>query len=832
MTKKLEIYPEEIFAPGEITIPAIPVCQYNKTAKEEKKLFSKEDFTNIYHDMVVLRTFETIINELKLHGEYDGVKYNHPGPAHLSMGQEAAAVGQAYSLDVNDHTFGSHRSHSEILAKGLSSIRKLDEAKLQEIMENFFGGATLKVVEKHCKCNNVKDLAIHFLIYGAYAEIFARTTGFNKGWGGSMHCFFTPFGIYPNNAIVGGSGSVAPGAALFKRVNGKPGIVVCNIGDASFACGPVWEGLMFSAMDQYRKLWDDGKGTGMPILYNCFNNQYGMGGQTRGETMGYDFMARIGAGVNPEAMHTERVNGYNPLAVIDAVARKKEILLAGKGPAMLDVVTYRLGGHSPSDASSYRTKEELERFFEADAVGGRCAVNAECKGTFYKYLVDNKMVDAATLDTTRQEVQKLVKEMFVLAIDPEISPYEEAGSKYIETVTFSNQKVEKFDDRAPEMLQTLEENEQVKRIKNKKRFGIDENGKPYSKMVAYTFTDAVFEAMAHRFSIDPTMVAFGEENRDWGGAFACYRGLTELIPYKRLFNSPIAEAAIVGAAVGYALCGGRAVAELMYCDFLGRAGDEVFNQLSKWQAMSGGVLKMPVVLRISVGFKYGAQHSQDWSALVNHIPGLKIVYPVTPYDAKGLLNSALAGTDPVIFLESQKLYGKGEMFHKEGVPEGYYEIPIGEPDIKREGKDITIITFGPALYVALDAAKELEANYGLSAEVIDLRSLNPINYDKLVASVKKTGKVVLVNEAVERGNAMHNVASNLTQLVFDYLDAPAAVVGSHNWVSPAAEHEKDYFPQPSWILDTIHERIMPLKGYTPATNRTLGDFERSSKLGL
>ncbi len=831
MTKCLEIYPEKLFAPGKIEFKPIDVNAYNKTIAQEKKLFTKEDFITIYHDMVTLRTFETVINELKLHGEYNGVKYNHAGPAHLSMGQEAAAVGQAYSLDVNDHTFGSHRSHSEILAKGLSAIRKLDDAKLQKIMEDFFGGATLKVVQK-CNCKDVKDLARHFLIYGAYAEIFARTTGFNKGWGGSMHCFFTPFGIFPNNAIVGGSGSIAPGAALYHRVNKKRGIVVCNIGDASFGCGPVWEGLMFSAMDQYRKLWDEEHRGGLPLLVNCFNNQYGMGGQTNGETMGYEFMARIGAGVNPEEMHAERVNGYNPLAVIDAVARKKAILMEGKGPALLDVVTYRLGGHSPSDASSYRTKDELDRFFAADAVGGNCGVNCECKGTYYQKLVDNKLADAAELDAVRQEVQALVFEMFKLAIDPAISPYEEAGSKYIETVTFSNQKVEKFDDRKPDMLQKMEDNEQVKRIAGKKRFGLDENGKPYSKMVAYTFTDAVFEAMAHRFSIDPTMVAFGEENRDWGGAFACYRGLTELIPYHRLFNSPISEAAIVGAAVGYALNGGRAVAELMYCDFLGRAGDEVFNQLSKWQAMSGGVLKMPVVLRISVGFKYGAQHSQDWSALCNHIPGLKIVYPVTPYDAKGLLNSALVGTDPVIFLESQKLYGKGEIFHKEGVPEGYYEIPIGEPDIKKEGKDITFITFGPALFVALDAAKELEAKYGMSAEVIDLRSLNPINYDKLIASVKKTGKCVLINEAVERGNAMHNIASNLTQLCFDYLDAPCAVLGSHNWVSPAAEHEKEYFPQPSWILDTIHERIMPLKGYTPTTNRTLGELERASKLGL
>ena len=136
------------------------------------------------------------------------------------------------------------------------------------------------------------------------------------------------------------------------------------------------------------------------------------------------------------------------------------------------------------------------------------------------------------------------------------------------------------------------------------------------KMKVFNIRDAIFEAMLHRFAIDPTMVAFGEENRDWGGAFAVYRGLTEALPYHRLFNSPISEAAIVGAAVGYALEGGRAVAELMYADFMGRAGDEIFNQLSKWQAMSAGMLTMPVVLRISVGAKYGAQHSQDWTALV------------------------------------------------------------------------------------------------------------------------------------------------------------------------------------------------------------------------
>ena len=140
------------------------------------------------------------------------------------------------------------------------------------------------------------------------------------------------------------------------------------------------------------------------------------------------------------------------------------------------------------------------------------------------------------------------------------------------------------------------------------------------KMKVFNIRDAIFEALLHRFAIDPTMVAFGEENRDWGGAFAVYRGLTEALPYHRLFNAPISEAGIVGAAVGYGMEGGRAVAELMYSDFMGRAGDELFNQLAKWQAMSAGMLTLPVVVRISVGAKYGAQHSQDFTALTNSHP--------------------------------------------------------------------------------------------------------------------------------------------------------------------------------------------------------------------
>jgi len=213
MPKSQNINPKVVRKPKFIEFGKIPVNQYNKTIEEEKKNFTGEDFLRIYHDMVVIREFETMLNLIKTTNEYNGIPYNHPGPAHLSIGQEAAAVGMAYTLEVDDYIFGSHRSHGEILAKGLSAIHRLDEDTLYSVMKNFFGGAALKVVENGFQ-GSIKELAKNFLLYGALAEIFARENGFNKGLGGSMHAFFTPFGIYPNNAIVGGSGDISVGAAL------------------------------------------------------------------------------------------------------------------------------------------------------------------------------------------------------------------------------------------------------------------------------------------------------------------------------------------------------------------------------------------------------------------------------------------------------------------------------------------------------------------------------------------------------------------------------------------------------------------------------------------
>ncbi len=397
---------------------------------------------------------------------------------------------------------------------------------------------------------------------------------------------------------------------------------------------------------------------------------------------------------------------------------------------------------------------------------------------------------------------------------------------------FSNQTELKLDDRKPESLMPMADNPQLKRLQAKSRFGLDEKGARISGMKTIVYKEAIFEAVIDRFYEDPTLAAWGEENRDWGGAFAVYRGLTEAMPYHRVFNSPISEGAIVGTGVGYALAGGRAIVEIMYCDFIGRCGDEVFNQMAKWQSMSAGVLKMPLIMRISVGAKYGAQHSQDWSAMFAHVPGLKVVFPATPYDAKGMMYTALKGTDPVVFLESQRLYDTPEIFVKEGVPTGRYEVPFGEPVLRKPGKDLTIATLGATLYRAMDAAKKLEEKYGVSCEVWDLRSLNPLNYQPIVESVKKTGNLLLASDACERGSFMHTVASNVTALAFDYLDAPVVVVGSKNWITPAAEQEDSFFPQDFWIMDAVHQRIRALPGYEAQGNFTDGEIVRINSKGV
>ena len=427
MTKSLIVDPSEVRAPGHVAFPDVPVNQYSFDLGTEVARHGEDGLVRMLHDMIVVRTFESMLDSIKKTGEWQGVAYNHKGPAHLGIGQESAYVGQSAVLTPDDFIFGSHRSHGEILAKCYSAMHQMDEGDLEAIMKGFLGGETLSYAER-IDYKDTKDLTENFILFGALAEIFARKSGFNRGLGGSMHTFFLPFGSYPNNAIVGGSAPIANGAALFKRINRKPGIVISNVGDAALACGPVWEALNFASMDQFRSLWRAEDGGNPPILFNFFNNFYGMGGQTYGETMGYEVLARVGAALNPEAMHAERVDGINPLAVAEATARKKKILEEGRGPVLMDTITYRFSGHSPSDASSYRTKEEVELWEQVD-----------CIKEYSELLISNGLTTQSAIDDyTAGLTGKLVK-VLELAIDDEATPRVADG--YIDSVMYSNEKV-------------------------------------------------------------------------------------------------------------------------------------------------------------------------------------------------------------------------------------------------------------------------------------------------------------------------------------------------------------------------------------------------------
>ena len=824
MPKELFLDPDQLRKTGTIKFHDIALNSYQKKIADVKGEFSKEELDGIFFDMRMIRELEAMIYGIRGSKFYNGIEYQYTGPAHLYTGQESAAVGEAFVLDVEDFTFGNHRSHGEVIAKGFSAIRKLEENQLYEIMKNFHGGKLLSNVEKFSKNrDSVRQLAMDFLLYGFMTELFGREIGFTGGLGNSMHVFFTPFGIYPNNAIVGGGPGIGAGAALYKKLAGKDGIVVVNAGDGSLGTGAAYEAINFSIMDQYTTLWDDAYKGGLPIIFNFMNNGYAMSGQTSGETAGYRFLARVGAGYNEAQLHAERIDGLNPFAVIDAFRRKKEIVLRHEGPVLLDTLVYRHGGHSVTDQYAYRTKEEMDKWMEQD-----------CIALYKQDLLDNKISSKDEIEAVEEGIKERITEICRKATDLEFSPrmdfFKEPDA--VSKCMFSNGHAEKMDDREPEVIGKKEENSRYRKILQKERFGLDASGKALSPLKTYTCRDAVFEALLDKFYMDPSMVMFGEDIREHGNSFGVLTGLYESVPRHRLFNTPIAEGSIISAAVGYGLAGGRAVPEIMWCDFLGRCADELLNQLAKWQGMSAGILKMPVCVRVSIGAFYGAQHSQDWSGLCTCVPGLKVLYPATPYDIKGLLNAALCSTDPCMFFESQKTYDKPELFHEGGVPKEYYEIEIGRADVKRSGTDLTILTIGPVLYEGIAAAVELKEKYGVSAEVIDARTLVPFDYETLIESVKKTGKLLIVSDACERGSYTKTIAENMGEFVFNYLDAPVCTIGSHNWVSPCPELEKFFFPQKDLIIDTVNEKIMRLPGHLPKYNVTNAEKLRCEKLGI
>ena len=287
-------------------------------------------------------------------------------------------------------------------------------------------------------------------------------------------------------------------------------------------------------------------------------------------------------------------------------------------------------------------------------------------------------------------------------------------------------------------------------------------------MKTVEFREALREAMSEEMRRDEKIFLMGEEVAEYNGAYKVSKGMLAEFGAKRVIDTPIAELGFAGIAIGAAMNGLRPVVEFMTFNFSLVAIDQVINSAAKMYSMSGGQYNVPIVFRgptASAG-QLGAQHSQAFENWFANCPGLKVVVPSTPYDAKGLLKSAIRDNDPVIFMESEQMYGdKGE------IPEGEYIIPIGVADIKRAGTDVTLVTFGKITKVALKAAEELQKE-GISAEVVDLRTVRPIDYDTVVASVKKTNRLVIVEEAWPLASISSEITYMVQKLAFDYLDAP------------------------------------------------------------
>ncbi len=315
--------------------------------------------------------------------------------------------------------------------------------------------------------------------------------------------------------------------------------------------------------------------------------------------------------------------------------------------------------------------------------------------------------------------------------------------------------------------------------------------------------DAIREALHEEMARDETIFVLGEDVIAHGGPYAVTRGIAEKFP-GRIRQTPISEAGIVGTALGAALCGMRPVAEIMYVDFITCAMDEVVNQMAKVRYMFGGQTDVPVVLRLPSGSArlIAAQHSQSLEAWFMHVPGLQVAVPSTPYDAKGLMKASLRGRDPVIFIEYKRLYtGEGE------VPEADYTIPLGQADVKRAGRDVTIVATGPMVHKALEAANTLSQE-GIEVEVVDPRTLVPLDKATLFASVQKTNRVIVTDEEVRRGGSSAEIAALIAEECFDALDAPVKRVAAADVPMPfSPELEKLVVPKADQLVAAVRDLL-------------------------
>lgn len=801
MVKSIKINPEKFLEKKVISNIDIRHSFYDKSIDEEIKSgnLNLEDLKEIYSQMIWIRKFEELLSELKTTGQYNGIEYKYNGPAHLAIGQEAAIVGSIFNLDINDHIYGTHRSHGEVLSKCFSAIYHLDDFKQKDLFKGYNENYIFNSLKgiKFYDDSVTKDKNRISVIFSMLSEIFAKKTGLNKGIAGGMHMFFPKLGSFPNNAIIGGSFALAFGSALYKLINKKEGISVAFIGDGAVSSGPVWETLNMSVMDQFTTLWEDKKYP--PFMVNILNNNYAISAQTNGETMGNGGPARIGLGVHPSGLDGESVNGQDVFAVLDLVRRKKDIVISGKNPVVNEIRTYRFDSHqSHNFQDSYRTNEEIQEWKEYDPIE-----------IFKNNIINSKIVKDFDFDKIEVEINNLLAKIFNLAIDDIISPLInfENDAFYIRDIMFNRSKRENYKSTRFKLI----DNDRYKDLQNKE----DRN---------LTISDSIFEATIEKAARDDKFIVFSQDSRFRGGLGGVYNGLNQSLPFERLFNTPINESAMLGTAIGYAMEGGSCMVQITYMDFLFRAGDELASQLSKWTVMSGGYFKLPIVVRIGIFHGSGVQHSEDYTNILSSITGLNIAMITNPYNAKGIMNKAFSLNSPSIIIEDTLQHRKNMLGYK--VPLDYYEIDLGNVEILKEGTDLTIVAFGTYIEKSLSVSKILE-EHDISAEVININWIVPLNYEKIFKSVKKTKKIILLNHGFERMNVMKEISSTIVTHLFEFLIKPPIVMGAKNLVTPNGDYDNYIYPQIEDILSAINDNLIHIKDY-----KSTNFFDKNKDLEL
>jgi pyruvate/2-oxoglutarate/acetoin dehydrogenase E1 component/TPP-dependent pyruvate/acetoin dehydrogenase alpha subunit len=572
-----------------------------------------------------------------------------------------------------------------------------------------------------------------------WAEMLGKQTGTSKGRGGPMHISDPDHGLMLCTGIVGAGMPIAVGLGLASHLKGDGKVTITNFGDGATNIGAFHESLNLASV------WS------LPVVFVCQNNQYG-------EHTRYSDTAKNPSVVDRAVaygMKGIKVDGMDPVAMYNGAKEAVDHARRGDGPVLLECVTFRTLGHVLSDKNEYMDQDQLAEQIANDPVA-----------KFRQRLIDEGVADEETLakidDTVREDID---------------STYEQAAA-----------------DPLADPATAIEDNYGSGRA-------AEEPGTDAEPNERLTFRNAINQAMDQAMARDERVFILGEDVADsaGGGVFHVTDGLSAKHGEDRVRNTPISEEAIMGASIGAAIAGMRPLPEIMFMDFLGVAFDQLANHAAKLRYMSGGRTPVPMTVRVNMvgGTPIGAQHSQSLEAILMHTPGLKVVMPSTAYDAKGLLLACIEDEDPCVFIESTALFMKRGM-----VPTEPYTIPIGSAATRRRGDHITIISYGRLMYDVEKAADRL-AEEGMSAEVIDLRSLAPLDMDTLLESVARTKRAVVVHEAVRTCGAGAEIAARLHEELHEQLYGPVRRITAPDSSVPApAGLVAVFYPNADTIVET------------------------------